>query len=284
MFGVKVGILHPGAMGVSIAQSALDSRCDVFWASEGRGTATRQRASAAGLVDLGTIGRLCEECAVILSVCLPEFAADVVEAVAATGFTGTFADLNAVAPQRKATFAHAMRHRGIRFADGGIIGLPTRTHELTTVFVSGEAAHDIAACFANGAITAKVMPGDAGRASALKILFAAYNKGSIALFASLYAAARQYGVLDELQGQFAQRGVDLATIETQILRAAPKAWRWIAEMHEISAALEAVTVPGDFHQAAATVYERLARIKDASPELSHVLSSVSESRTAGPPC
>src|SRR5262249_33561948 len=103
-----------------------------------------------------------------------------------------------------------------------------------------------------------------GRASALKILFAAYNKGRIALFTALYAAARQYGVLDELQGQFAQRGVALAKIETEIVRAAPKAWRWVEEIHEISAALEAVNMPGDFHEAAATVYERLSGFKDAN--------------------
>ena len=276
MSGAKVGVLHPGAMGVAIAQSALDSGCDVFWASHGRGPATHQRATRAGLIDLGTVERLCDTCAVILSVCPPEFAPDVVAQIAATGFAGIVADLNAVAPQRKAVFAKTMNERGIRFADGGIIGLPTRTRGETTLFLSGDAAHDVAACLANGAIGARVLPGEAGRASALKILFAAYNKGSIALFASLYAAARQYGVLDELQDQFAHRGLAPATIEMQILRAAPKAWRWIAEMDEISKALEAVNLPGDFHQAAATVYERMARFKDRTGlELSDVLSSVS---------
>jgi 3-hydroxyisobutyrate dehydrogenase-like beta-hydroxyacid dehydrogenase len=262
-------------MGVSVAQSALDSGCEVFWASEGRGSMTRQRASGAGLVDLGTIERLCAECAVILSVCPPEFAADVVEAIGATGFTGIFADLNSVAPQRKAAFATRMKERRIRFADGGIIGLPTRTRGETTMFLSGDAAHEVAACFGNGAISGRVLPGEAGRASALKILFAAYNKGSIALYASLYAAASQYGVVNELREQFAQRGVALATVDAQIIRAAPKAWRWIAEMDEISSALEAVNLPGDFHRAAAAVYERLARFKDrAGLELSDVLSSV----------
>jgi len=275
MSRLTVGILHPGAMGVAIAQSALDGGCDVFWASEGRRSSTRQRAERAGLIDLATVDRLCQQCRVILSVCPPEFSADVAQRVAATGFTGIFADLNAVAPQRKAALAAAMRERHIRFADGGIIGLPTRTHGETTVFLSGEAANDVAACFAKGAIAAKVLAGDAGRAAALKILFAAHNKGSIALFASLYAAAQHYGVLDELQGQFAQRGHTLATIETQIVRAAPKAWRWVAEMQEISAALEAVNMPGDFHHAAADVYARLASFKDAtSPSLADVIAKM----------
>jgi 3-hydroxyisobutyrate dehydrogenase-like beta-hydroxyacid dehydrogenase len=197
-------------------------------------------------------------------VCPPEYAIDVAQRVAATGNKGIFADLNALAPQRKVALANEMIEQRIRFADGGIIGLPSRTPGETTLFLSGEAAQDVAACFAKGAIAAQVLGPEPGRASALKILFAAYNKGSVALFTALYAAAQQYGVLEELQGQFVHRGLSLATIETQILRAAPKAWRWIEEMHEISAALEAVNMPGDFHEAAAKVYERLAGFKDGT--------------------
>lgn len=263
MAAVKVGVLHPGAMGVSIAQSAMDGGCDVFWASDGRRSSTRERADSAGLVDLATVDRLCRECAVILSVCPPEFAVDVARRVAATGFTGVFADLNAAAPQHKTALAHEMAERRIRFADGGIIGLPTRTRGETTLFLSGEAAEVVAECFAGGAIAARVLGPEPGQASALKVLFAAYNKGSIALFTTLYAAARRYGVLDELQEEFVHRGLSLAAIETQIVRAAPKAWRWIAEMHEISAALEAVDMPGGFHEAAASIYQRLAGFKDA---------------------
>ncbi|MEI9812235.1 MAG: DUF1932 domain-containing protein [Acidobacteriota bacterium] len=264
MSAPNVGILHPGAMGVSIANSAIDSGCNVFWASEGRRSYTRERAERTGLTELSTVADLCEKCPVILSVCPPEFAADVAHQVADTGFQGVFADLNALAPQRKIELGRELAARGIRFADGGIIGLPSRTPGETTLFVSGEAADEVAACFAKGAIAARVMGQETGRASALKILFAAYNKGSIALFTALYAAADQYGVLEDLQGQFVHRGLSLATIETQILRAAPKAWRWIEEMHEISSALEQVDQPGDFHEAAAKVYERLADFKDAS--------------------
>jgi 3-hydroxyisobutyrate dehydrogenase-like beta-hydroxyacid dehydrogenase len=262
-------------MGVSVAQSALDSGCEGFWASEGRRSYTRERAERAGLTDLMTIDRLCQECSVILSVCPPEFAAEVAQRVAATDFHGTFADLNALAPQRKLALAAELTERRIRFTDGGIIGIPSRKPGETTLFLSGESAKDVAACFANGAIAARVLGPEPGRASALKILFAAYNKGSVALFTALYAAAQQYGVLEELQGQFVHRGLSLPTIETQILRAAPKAWRWIEEMHEISAALEAVNMPGEFHAAAAKVYERLAGFKDADPTLAEVLEKAS---------
>jgi 3-hydroxyisobutyrate dehydrogenase-like beta-hydroxyacid dehydrogenase len=191
--------------------------------------------------------------------------------VAATGFRGVFADVNALAPHHKVEMGREMEAAGIRFVDGGIIGLPSRVPGETTLFVSGEAAGEVAACFTGGAIGASVMGPEIGRASALKILFAAYNKGSIALFASLYAAAEHYGVLKELQGQFTHRGLSVEKIQVQIERAAPKAWRWVAEMGEISEALEAAGMPGEFHQGAAKVYERLRGAKDRNPGLEVVL-------------
>lgn len=263
-------------MGVSVAQSARDSGCEVYWASEGRGSSTRARA--AGLIDAGRVRGLCEACPVVISVCPPEFALDVARQVAACGFRGVFADVNALTPQHKIEMGIEMERAGMRFADGGIIGLPSQVRGETTLFLSGPAAAEVAECFGGGAIAASVMGPETGRASALKILFAAYNKGSIALFASLYAAARHYGVMEELQGQFVHRGLSLEKIEAQIVRAAPKAWRWVAEMGEISAALEAAGLPGEFHLGAAQAYERMKSLKDSEPGLEEVLRCLS---TAG---
>jgi 3-hydroxyisobutyrate dehydrogenase-like beta-hydroxyacid dehydrogenase len=266
MSAQRVGILHPGDMGVSIALSALDSGCEVYWASDGRRVQSKQRAEAAALKDAGTVSRLCELCPAIVSVCPPEFAWDVARQVIASGFKGAFADINALAPDEKIAMAAEMTAHGIRYADGGIIGLPSRTPGETTVFLSGPAAEEVGACFAKGAIGARVMGTEPGRASALKILFAAYNKGMIALQTELYLAARRYGVFEDLQEQFVHRGLSLEKIELQITRAAPKAWRWQPEMHQIAAALEKVGMPGDFHRGAAEVYRRLAGMKD-SPKL-----------------
>lgn len=265
MSAQRVGILHPGDMGVSIALSALDTGCEVYWASEGRRAPSKQRAEAAGLKDADTIARLCEVCPIMVSVCPPEFAWDVARQVIAAGFKGAFADINALAPEEKIAMAAEMTAQGIRYADGGIIGLPSRSPGETTVFLSGPAADEVAACFANGAIGARVMGPEPGRASALKILFAAYNKGMIALHTELYLAARRYSVFDDLQEQFVHRGLSLEKIELQITRAAPKAWRWEPEMRQIAAALETVGMPGDFHRAAAEVYRRLAALKDSPP-------------------
>ncbi|MDH3476598.1 MAG: hypothetical protein OEM59_23205, partial [Rhodospirillales bacterium] len=52
---MTVGILHPGAMGASVAAAARAGGSTVVWASDGRSPATTGRAEAAGLEDAGTL-------------------------------------------------------------------------------------------------------------------------------------------------------------------------------------------------------------------------------------
>ena len=68
----SIGILHPGAMGISIAASAKNSGHVVYWASEGRSASTRTRREQQGLYDAGTLADLCATCSVIVSVCPPD--------------------------------------------------------------------------------------------------------------------------------------------------------------------------------------------------------------------
>ncbi len=267
----RIGILHPGAMGVSVAATARNSGCDVYWVSEGRRDYTRQRAQAAGLIDAGTLAALCGCCPVIASVCPPEFAERLLDEVIAARFGGTFVDANALTPSRKQRMAERAEAAGIRFVDGGIIGLPQPDSAPTWLYLSGPAAEEIPPYFAAGPIHTEVLGPDVGRASALKICFAGHNKGMIALYTAVFATARRYGVFEDLKRQWSRRGPSFSAVEEQILRAAPKAWRWEPEMHEIAATLETAGMPAGFHQAAAEVYARLRDCKDARVTLDEVL-------------
>ena len=64
--GQRIGILHPGQMGIVVAVSARNGGNEVLWVSEGRSAATRERASQAGLHDALTLAKLCELCPVIV--------------------------------------------------------------------------------------------------------------------------------------------------------------------------------------------------------------------------
>jgi 3-hydroxyisobutyrate dehydrogenase-like beta-hydroxyacid dehydrogenase len=273
----KFGILHPGAMGTAVAVSARNSGCQVYWASEGRRPQSQERAERAGFSDAETVAGICGACDVIASVCPPEFAEAVADQVAGNGFKGIFIDANAVAPQRKVRMADRMNAQGIRFVDAGIIGFPPKARGEAWLCLSGPDAAEAAGLFACGPMETDVIGPDVGQASALKMCFAAWTKGSTALLCALMAAAEHYGVLDDLKRQWERRGPSFADVEREVLRAAPKAWRFAPEMLEIAATLESAEMPGEFHRAASRVYEQLREFKDNStPTLDSVLRRLSE--------
>ena len=104
----KLGILHPGNMGISIAASAQTSGCEVYWASESRSDQTRQRAEKFSLIDAHTLENLCQTCCVIASVCPPHAAEEVAEQVLAQRYAGLYVDANAISPQRARQIGHGM--------------------------------------------------------------------------------------------------------------------------------------------------------------------------------
>src|SRR2546427_11843166 len=85
-------------MGSSVAAAARAGGSRVVWASAGRGEATRKRAEADGLEDVGTLVRLAREGEIILSVCPPARAPGVAREGAATRLGGPVVGGNAHAP------------------------------------------------------------------------------------------------------------------------------------------------------------------------------------------
>jgi 3-hydroxyisobutyrate dehydrogenase-like beta-hydroxyacid dehydrogenase len=272
---MRIGILHPGQMGMVVAVSARNSGNEVFWASEQRSAATRARASEASLEDAGTLAKLCELCPIIVSVCPPEFAEQTAEQVAERSYSGTYVDANAISPERAQRIACRLQARGARFVDGGIIGPPTTARNRTWLYLSGEHAATFAAHFSSGPIEVEVLAGGIGRASALKMCFAAYSKGSIALAIAVLAAAEGLDVLDDLKRQWARSGPSLPELEREIGRAAPKAWRFTGEMHEIAATFQSAGMPPEFHEAAADIFRRLENFKGREePSIKEVLATL----------
>ena len=96
----KVGILHPGAMGISIAVSMRTAGHAVYWVSEGRSTESRLRAEDHQLSQVPTLSELCAMCEIIICVCPPHAADDVAIQVIEAGFSGLYCDGNAIAPRK----------------------------------------------------------------------------------------------------------------------------------------------------------------------------------------
>ena len=250
-----VGVLHPGEMGSAVGAALAAGGHRVAWASEGRSAQTVERAAAAGMDDLGDVAALLARAEVVLSICPPHAALEV--AALAAGFDGVYVDANAVSPQ---TAREARALVGGRFVDGGIIGPPPTTPGATRLYLSGHDAAAVAALFAGGPLQAIVIDGEVGAASALKMVYAAWTKGTAALLVALRAVARANGVDDALLAEWARSQPSLPDRAARAAAStAGKAWRWEAEMREIAATFDAAGQPDGFHLAAAEVFADAVR-------------------------
>ncbi len=255
-----LGLLHPGEMGAAVGAVLRQTGLQVLWASAGRGAATARRAEAAGLADTGSVTALCADSDVVLSIVPPHAAVPVAAEVAASGFSGIYVDANAVAPATAAEVAAAVRAGGAAYVDGGIIGGPPGGSGSTALYLSGEQADQVAKLCTCPGLDAVVLGDDPTAASALKMVFAAWTKGSAALLIALRETARSYGVDEALVAQWSGSLPDLPARCDQAARAAAaKGWRWTGEMTEIAATFAAAGQPDGFHRAAAQIYADFPR-------------------------
>jgi 3-hydroxyisobutyrate dehydrogenase-like beta-hydroxyacid dehydrogenase len=274
-----IGILHPGEMGISVAASAQNSGHSVYWVSAGRSPQTRARAQKHALVETASLAELCQVCTILISVCPPHAAEELADRVLETGFQGVYADVNAISPERVVRIGEKMTARGITFVDGGIIGGPAWEPGETWLYLSGRDALRIANCFTAGPLATEVVGEAIGKASALKMCYAGFNKGRTALLCAILGAAEGLGVREELERQWNRDEAGSAEkAANQARRVTAKAWRFAGEMDEIAATLDAAGLPGGFHLAAAEIYHRLAFFKGraAPPELNEVLAALRE--------
>jgi 3-hydroxyisobutyrate dehydrogenase-like beta-hydroxyacid dehydrogenase len=272
-----IGVLHPGEMGSAVGAAARAGGTRVLWTSAGRSGATRARAEADGLEDAGTLARLVRESSIVLSVCPPASAADVARAVAGLGFQGTYVDGNAVAPATTREIGAIVTAAGATFVDGGIIGPPPRQPGVCRLYVSGAHAADVAAVFQGSLLEAIVLRGEVGAASAIKMAYAGWNKGSQALLLAIRAFAAREGVDEALMAEWARSQPDVPKrSENAVTGNTRKAWRFVGEMEEIAKSLEAAGLPDGFHEAAGEVYRRLAGWKDTPtpPSVAEVLKAL----------
>jgi len=273
----KVGILHPGNMGISIAASAKSAGNDIYWCSDGRSDESRQRAKEQGLNDLATLDELCNTCEVIISVCPPHAAEDVATQVIEAGFSGLYCDGNAISPQKTQRIGDKLATANIDFVDGSIIGPPAWKDGTTRFYLSGESAEQIDKLFQNSVTETVVIGKEIGRASALKMVFAAETKGFTALLCAIQATAEKLGVRDDLADEWTRRNPDsVEQTQKRVRNVTAKAWRFSGEMQEIADTFSMAGLPNDFFLGALEVYERIGHFKgaDETPDLMEVLQAL----------
>jgi 3-hydroxyisobutyrate dehydrogenase-like beta-hydroxyacid dehydrogenase len=264
-------------MGAAVGRCLRDRGHVVLWASAGRGSATAARAAAAGLIDAGTVIEIARRCDVIVSVCPPHAALDTAREVAGARFGGLYVDANAISPATADEVAAIVADGGADCVDGGIIGTPPVQPGFIRLYLSGPRAVEGRQLFDGTPVDARVVEHDVGAASAVKMAYASWTKGSAALLLAARALARAQGVEDVLLAEWGQSQAGLEERSARAVGSATsKGWRWVAEMEEIAATMGAAGLPAGFGQAAAEIYRRAPR--DAEAGLDAVLDALSADR------
>ena len=258
-----VAILSPGDMGHSVGRALNNHGKQVITFLEGRSMRTRELAEQANIRDVPSMQDLVSQADLILSILVPskavEVSLQVAEALSSTGRDIAFADCNAVSPQNVVAISNNISSAGGRFIDASIIGGPPMRNSLPPRFyVSGQHSGimDDLAC---DGIEICPLGDDIGRASAIKMCYAALTKGTQALQLALMIVAEAYGLADELASEFkfSQNEV-YRRMESGLPSIPSKAYRWIGEMEEIAATFQAVGVTSFFHKGAGEIYKLLS--------------------------
>ena len=184
----KVLLLHPGEMGTSIGSALISNKHEVVWVSQKRSNSTKNRASENQFVDKLTLMKAVAYCDHIIAICPPTAATEVALSVKKIGFEGIYIDANAISPS---TALQIQEIVGSRFVDGGIIGPPAWKEDSTRLYLSGKYSEEVANWFRGSKVDARSIENSA---SALKMSYAAYTKGSSALILSIRALAKKYGI------------------------------------------------------------------------------------------
>ena len=256
-----VAVIAPGSMGSGVGQRLAENSADVVTSLAGRSAGSAARAKAAGM--RGVDDAVLAEAEVILSIVPPGSALALAERLApvlqAAAHKPLYVDCNAVSPQTVARIAAVVEGAGAPFVDGGIIGGPPKPGSTgTSIYVSGPEAPR-AAKLAEYGLEMKLLGPTIGEASALKMSYAGITKGFTALGAMMMLAATRGGSAAALRAELAESQKPLfAWLTRQVPSMYPKAYRWVAEMEEISGFAADDPAAAALFAAAARFYERIA--------------------------
>jgi L-threonate 2-dehydrogenase len=256
-----VAVIAPGMMGAAVGARLADHGLKVLTSLKGRSAETKARAKAARMIPASD-----EEIAAsdfILSILPPGDAVALAQrfapALTASNSKPVFVDCNAVSPRTVERIAAAIAPTGSPFVDAGIIGQAPKGDDAGPRFyASGEAAPRFARLREFG-LDVRVLEGPMSAASAMKMSYAGITKGTQALGAAMLLAATRAGTADGLFAELqASQPQMLAWLKRSLSQMPPKAYRWVAEMHEIADFVGEEPAAHEPYVGAARFYEQIA--------------------------
>jgi 3-hydroxyisobutyrate dehydrogenase-like beta-hydroxyacid dehydrogenase len=247
-------------MGQAVARVCVDAGFVVLSCLGDRSAITHERARRAGVTDVADLEALVREADLLLSIMPPAaaetFASRTAAVVRATGRRPLFVDCNAVSPTAVRRMRDELEDAGAGFLDVGIIGSPPGK-DTPRFYASGPQAEMLAGLKLPG-IDVRPLGDEVGRASGMKMVYAALTKGTMTLRVAVLIAAWQLGLFEEL-GEELQESQEAAWTRMEMVPFHPAdAARWVGEMEQIAETFGAVGVTDEFHKAAAEIFRLMA--------------------------
>jgi 3-hydroxyisobutyrate dehydrogenase-like beta-hydroxyacid dehydrogenase len=258
---LTVAIIAPGNMGAAVGGRLTENKVNVLTSLAGRSEASTARAKAASMTAVAD-AQLTES-DFLLSIVPPGDALALAQRLAgvlgAANKKPVYVDCNALSPQTVERIAAVIAVTGCPFVGAGIIGPPPKPGTTNTKFyAAGPAAADFARLNDFGLIV-RVLAGPLTAASALKMSYAGITKGFTALGAAMMLAATRGGSAEALKAELAESQPALLGFLTRQTPAMySKAYRWVAEMEEISDFVGKDYPEHAMLDASARLYERIA--------------------------
>ena len=257
-----IGVVAQGMMGAGVGRRLHESGAQVRTLLTGRSAKSAERARAAGMEPAIDEHTLLAGADFFLSILPPgeaeSLARQLAPALAALDRKPVYVDCNAVSPQSAIRISEIIAPTGADFVDAGIIGGPPRPGYSPTIYASGPTAGQTAV-LRDWGIDWRVIDGPIGAASALKMSYAGITKGTTAIASAMLLGAARFGCGDALIAELTESQPEmLARFREGIPRMYDKAYRWVAEMEEISDFLEQNPASRDIYAAVARLYDDLA--------------------------
>ena len=257
-----IGVIAQGMMGAGVGRRLHESGATVRTFLTGRSAKSAERARAAGMEPAADEHTLLAGADFFLSILPPGEAEPLAERLApalkALDRKPVYVDCNAVSPQTAIRIGEIIAPTGAVFVDGGIIGGPPRPGYSPTIYASGPTASQTAV-LRDWGIDWRVIDGEIGAASALKMSYAGITKGTTAIASAMLLGAARFGCGEALIAELTESQPEmLARFREGIPRMYDKAYRWVAEMEEISDFLEQSPPSRDIYAAVARLYAYLA--------------------------
>jgi 3-hydroxyisobutyrate dehydrogenase-like beta-hydroxyacid dehydrogenase len=285
-----VAVLSPGDMGHAVGRVLKENGLRVVTCLSGRSDRTKQLAHRANIEDVPTLEGLIDQSDLILSIIVPSEAISLAKEVArvlqAKQSSSFYADCNAVSPQTAKKIDAIISSAGGRFINASIIGSPPGKGEFPRFYVSGVHAKIMSELDGKG-IEVRFIGNEIGRASAIKMCYAALTKGSQALWIALLTAAESMGLTNELRQEFLEsQSTVYKQMEKQVPGVPVKARRWVGEMEEIASTFAHLGLTPQFHKAASEIFrfvgqttlaEETPETRDASRTLEQTISVLARS-------